>query len=59
MWTSEGMAELGISFWFVVGATIVSFINILVIYIGTSESREPEPVLPMLEEKTNGAIMLY
>ncbi|GLV44405.1 uncharacterized protein CBL_10209 [Carabus blaptoides fortunei] len=59
MWTSENMAELGVSFWFVVGGAVVSFINIIIIYIGNSETRESEPVLPMIEEKSNGAIMLY
>ncbi|XP_044743083.1 clarin-3-like [Chrysoperla carnea] len=59
MWTSDGMAEFGYSFWFVVGASIVSFVNLLIIYIGTSDTREIEPVIPVIEEKTNGAIMLY
>ncbi|XP_028134612.1 uncharacterized protein LOC114329634 [Diabrotica virgifera virgifera] len=57
-WTSENMAELGYSFWFVVGAAIVSFTNIILILIANTE-REVETVIPVLEEKANGAIMLY
>lgn len=38
---------------------MVFFVNILIIYIGTSENRELEPVIPVIEEKSNGAIMLY
>lgn len=59
MWTSEGMAEMGYSFWFVVGAAAATFVDIIVIYIANSESKEITPVYPVLEEKTNGAIMLY
>ncbi|CAG9760945.1 unnamed protein product [Ceutorhynchus assimilis] len=57
-WTSEDMAQLGYSFWFVVGAACAGLINIIIISIATSE-KETETVIPVLEEKTNGAIMLY
>lgn len=58
-WTSEGMAELGYSFWFVVGAATATFVDIIIIHIANSENKESSPVYPVLEEKTNGAIMLY
>lgn len=58
MWTSEGMAELGFSFWFAVGAIAANFVNLIVLCIANSD-RDVDPVIPMLEEKTNGAIMLY
>jgi hypothetical protein len=57
-WTSKDMAELGYSFWFVVGAAVASFVNIIIIFIANSE-KEVDTVVPVLEEKTNGAIMLY
>ncbi|KAJ3643083.1 hypothetical protein Zmor_025819 [Zophobas morio] len=57
-WTSEYMAELGYSFWFVVGAAVASFVNIIIVFIANSE-KEVDTVIPVLEEKTNGAIMLY
>ncbi|KAH1009497.1 uncharacterized protein LOC109535202 [Dendroctonus ponderosae] len=57
-WTSEDMAELGYSFWFVVGASGAAVVNIILVTIATSE-KETETVIPVLEEKTNGAIMLY
>lgn len=41
------------------GAAAATFVDIIVIYIANSESREVTPVYPVLEEKTNGAIMLY
>lgn len=43
---------------FVVGAGIASFINIIIIFIANSE-KEVDTVVPVLEEKANGAIMLY
>lgn len=45
-------------FRFVVGAAVVSFVNIIIILIGNSE-KDVQTVVPVLEEKTNGAIMLY
>ncbi|XP_019878297.1 uncharacterized protein LOC109606173 [Aethina tumida] len=57
-WTSEGMAELGYSFWFSVGAAVAVFVDIIIIYIANSD-KEVETVIPVLEEKANGAIMLY
>jgi len=44
---------------FVVGATVVHFFNITAIYIGTRTTREKKTPQPMIEEKSNGAIMLY
>lgn len=43
---------------FVSGAAVASFINIIIIFIANIE-KEVETVIPVLEEKTNGAIMLY
>ncbi|GLH02876.1 Uncharacterized protein GBIM_08829 [Gryllus bimaculatus] len=59
MWSSTDMAKFGYSFWFVVGATIASFVSLVIIYIGTSEGRQKKTPQPMIEEKSNGAIMLY
>lgn len=47
-----------ILFRFVVGAAAVSFIDIIILIIANSE-RDVDHIIPMLEEKTNGAIMLY
>ncbi|XP_046383119.1 clarin-3 [Ischnura elegans] len=58
-WSSKDMAHVGYSFWFVVGAVIVSILNIVVIYFGTNKPREKKNVNPVMEEKGNGAIMLY
>uniref|UniRef100_A0A1B6LYA0 MARVEL domain-containing protein n=1 Tax=Graphocephala atropunctata TaxID=36148 RepID=A0A1B6LYA0_9HEMI len=58
-WTSHGMASFGFSFWLAVGAAVVHFANILFIYFGTRESRAKAASIPVLEEKGNGAIMLY
>ncbi|KAK6622088.1 hypothetical protein RUM44_001895 [Polyplax serrata] len=58
-WTSEGMASLGFSFWFVVGAIIVHFGNVLAIYVGTREPKKFKSSIPVVEEKSGGAIMLY
>jgi hypothetical protein len=44
---------------FVVGAIVVHFFNIAAIYIGTHTTREKKTPQPMIEEKSNGAIMLY
>ncbi|CAG9856721.1 unnamed protein product [Phyllotreta striolata] len=57
-WTSENMAELGYSFWFVVGAAGTSFVNIIVIFI-VNMDKDVETIIPVLEEKTNGVVMLY
>nr|CAD7202623.1 unnamed protein product [Timema douglasi] len=59
LWSSENMASLGYSFWFVVGCCVIHLMNIIVIYVGTSEPREKKGPQPILEEKSNGAIMLY
>lgn len=45
-------------FRFVVGASGAAVVNIILVAIATSE-KETETVIPVLEEKTNGAIMLY
>lgn len=50
--------NLKIFFRFVVGAAVATFVNIIIIFIANSE-KEVETVIPVLEEKTNGAIMLY
>jgi hypothetical protein len=42
-----------------VGAAIVHIANIIFIYMGTKESRAKAASIPVLEEKGNGAIMLY
>lgn len=59
MWRSEHMSTYGYSFWFVVGSIVVHLVNIAAIYIGTRESRDRKSPQPMIEEKSNGAIMLY
>ncbi|XP_021921167.1 clarin-2 isoform X2 [Zootermopsis nevadensis] len=59
MWSSANMAHYGYSFWLVVGAVVVHVINITAIYIGTHEAREKTTPQPVMEEKSNGAIMLY
>ncbi|KAG8234231.1 hypothetical protein J437_LFUL007736 [Ladona fulva] len=58
-WSSRDMAHLGYSFWFVVGAVVVSVLNIIVIYFGANRPREKKGSNPVTEEKANGAIMLY
>lgn len=58
-WVSTNMATFGASFWFVVGAAVVHALNMTAIYFGTREPREKTAPAPMLEEKGNGAIMLY
>jgi hypothetical protein len=42
-----------------VAAAVVHFINITAIYIGTHEARDKKIPQPVIEEKSNGAIMLY
>jgi hypothetical protein len=61
LWNSEGLAVLGYSFWFVVGAAIIHLLNIVLIFFGSHQtSRDRHKTLkPILEEKSNGAIMLY
>jgi hypothetical protein len=44
---------------FVVAAVILHFFNITAIYIGTREARGQKLPQPVIEEKSNGAIMLY
>ncbi|KAG5307069.1 TTC4 protein, partial [Acromyrmex insinuator] len=60
MWTSEGSAELGYSFWLVVSAGIVHLISIALVGWGSGREKDDrlEPI-PALEEKTAAAIMLY
>lgn len=40
------------------GAAVAVFVDIIIIYIANSD-KEVETVIPVLEEKANGAIMLY
>lgn len=40
------------------GAAAASFVNIIIIFIAKME-KDVETIVPVLEEKTNGAIMLY
>lgn len=42
-----------------VAAIILHFFNITAIYIGTREARGKKLPQPVIEEKSNGAIMLY
>ncbi|EZA56707.1 Tetratricopeptide repeat protein [Ooceraea biroi] len=60
MWTSEGSAELGYSFWLVVSAGVVHLISIALVGWGSGKKKDDclEPI-PALEEKTAAAIMLY
>ncbi|KYQ56916.1 hypothetical protein ALC60_04120 [Trachymyrmex zeteki] len=60
MWTSEGSAELGYSFWLVVSAGVVHLISIALVGWGSGREKDDrlEPI-PALEEKTAAAIMLY
>ncbi|XP_028156288.1 uncharacterized protein LOC135083903 [Ostrinia nubilalis] len=58
-WSSDGMADLGLSFWLVVSASIAAFVNIVCVLIAMSDARDIDTVAPALEEKVNGAIMLY
>ncbi|KAI5630781.1 hypothetical protein NE865_16507 [Phthorimaea operculella] len=58
-WSSDGMADLGLSFWLVVGASVTAFVNIICILIAMADGRDEDTIAPALEEKVNGAIMLY
>ncbi|XP_041985286.1 uncharacterized protein LOC121737683 [Aricia agestis] len=58
-WTSDQTADLGLSFWLVVAATITAFVNNVCILIAMADGRDMETIAPALEEKVNGAIMLY
>lgn len=56
-WTSEGMAHLSYSFWFVIISAAIQVTNVILIcYATTSRTKSTSPII---EEKTNGAIMLY
>eukprot|EP00102_Acyrthosiphon_pisum_P003589 XP_001946239.1 PREDICTED: clarin-3 [Acyrthosiphon pisum] len=57
-WTSEGNASLGFSFWFIILASILHMLNIFIVFWATSNRSRKSPS-PIIEEKTNGAIMLY
>ncbi|CAG5076080.1 Protein of unknown function, partial [Cotesia congregata] len=60
MWTSEGSAELGYSFWMVVSAGVVHLISIALVGWGSGRVKEDRiEHIPALEEKTAAAIMLY
>lgn len=58
-WTSDGTADLGLSFWLVVSASISAFVNDVCILIAMADGRDIDTIAPALEEKVNGAIMLY
>ncbi|XP_058840214.1 uncharacterized protein LOC131695732 [Topomyia yanbarensis] len=60
-WSSQGLASLGTSFYFVVGGIVVVIINIILLVVAVKmEKRERNRVLePLTDEKTQGAIMLY
>ncbi|CAK1594399.1 unnamed protein product [Parnassius mnemosyne] len=58
-WFSDGMADLGLSFWLVVAAAIAAFVNNVCILIAMADGRDADTIAPALEEKVNGAIMLY
>ncbi|CAB3223026.1 unnamed protein product [Arctia plantaginis] len=58
-WSSDGTADLGLSFWLVVAASIAAFVNNVCILIAMSDGRDVDTIAPALEEKVNGAIMLY
>ncbi|XP_023945141.1 uncharacterized protein LOC112050960 [Bicyclus anynana] len=58
-WSSDSTAELGISFWLVVTACITAFVNNVCILIAMADARDADTIAPALEEKVNGAIMLY
>lgn len=50
---------INILFRLAVVAALVHFVNVLFVYFGTRESRAKASSMPVLEEKGNGAIMLY
>ncbi|XP_050682040.1 uncharacterized protein LOC126977309 [Leptidea sinapis] len=58
-WSSDMTADLGFSFWLVVTACITAFVNNVCILIAMSDGRDVDTSAPALEEKVNGAIMLY
>ncbi|XP_026322861.1 uncharacterized protein LOC113232382 [Hyposmocoma kahamanoa] len=58
-WTSDGMADLGLSFWLVVAASISALANIICVMVAMADGRDEDTIAPALEEKVNGAIMLY
>ncbi|XP_038219518.1 uncharacterized protein LOC119837819 [Zerene cesonia] len=57
-WSSDMTAELGISFWLVVAACIAAFINNVCVLSAMADAPARDAA-PALEEKLNGAIMLY
>ncbi|KAL1137646.1 hypothetical protein AAG570_009342 [Ranatra chinensis] len=58
-WSSDGMSYFGHSLWLVVASIIIQAINVIFIYTGTTELRHKKSAAPVIEEKSNGAIMLY
>ncbi|KAJ8715506.1 hypothetical protein PYW07_009988 [Mythimna separata] len=58
-WSSADTADLGLSFWLVVSASIAAFVNDVCILIAMADGRDIDTIAPALEEKVNGAIMLY
>ncbi|XP_049880865.1 uncharacterized protein LOC126377210 [Pectinophora gossypiella] len=58
-WSSDGTADLGLSFWLVVGASVTAFVNNVCVLVAMADGRDEDTIAPALEEKVNGAIMLY
>lgn len=59
-WYSEGLAELGYSFYLVIASTLVVLLNIVIlIYVRRQEYRERHGFEPPSEDKNQSAIMLY
>ncbi|XP_072936064.1 uncharacterized protein [Epargyreus clarus] len=58
-WSSDGTADLGLSFWLIVAASITAFINNVCVLVAMADGRDVDTIAPALEEKVNGAIMLY
>lgn len=55
-WTTENMAYLGYSFWFVVGSGLIHLANIILLTLVNSNERQ-QNVLPT--GKSTGAVLLY
>ncbi|XP_026479992.1 uncharacterized protein LOC113386426 [Ctenocephalides felis] len=58
-WTSDGQAQLGSSFWFVVISAFTSLLNICLLLCVSTREKETENIHFTGDEKINAAIMLY
>ncbi|XP_037295952.1 uncharacterized protein LOC119189689 [Manduca sexta] len=58
-WSSSDMADLGLSFWLVVAASLSALVNDVCVLVAMADGRDADTIAPALEEKVNGAIMLY